>query len=1453
MNTKTKQRLISIVLCVAMLISLMPTSVFAAGGTEFVHFAIKEHWGVYFEQTGSNNLYPITLTNENKLSVPLPTLYRTDYDGYIFDGWYIADTDTKVTQDTVFDGYTVVVDRWTFQEKDYNTVISSIKVNNVALEAGMTTAEYNAAVQGATATVNGAPADAITADSAKNYTIYHGLNKSGDPLGVDEEVEVGQDYSVVTKIKLADGYTFSPNITFVSDAGMCASERFLGGADLYTKEWNTLANAVEVTINFMNTDYYFAQTPESRYLENYAQYINWYKVSKVDGLESVTLQYEVDGQWAIFIDNIPFEAVGSEAGGYVTVSPYVDTTKTFRLVANYTHGKVYSEPFEVSWACLTPVIESIGIGLTAPQNGYSPEYTITTDTNRCALKSENSETVKNGIKWTGDVVGELTVSGSKFNNDNDYTVSIKLVAQDGYTFANNVTATINANNANVSIESETEIRVSYTFSKPEKAKWYVSFNNAGGYASGTMQSVQVEEGEYTLPEHTYTPNTGYVFEGWLVGGLLKQPGDVITVTENIILNAKWKDTNDYDAPHGFTKQPADASNIVGMQIQYSVDNFTVDPSVTYENVIAQIYDSESGEWTTATTEVSAGNGIVENYGQQFIIFSSDAVGEFTFRLYATQGSTKVAISENFTVTWTPKQFTTQPQGDMVVVGETVTVTAEKNFYAEKYEIEYNDGGVWKLYQEVAGSGWGAFSLNFTSNEAKSVTFRINAYAEGDVYDEENDCFPIVLIDTSEEFTITWTSNEHIHVYGAIPNGIDETNHWKECTDAACPDKAHSKIEPEVHKDNTADYKCDVCGYDMPVPTYTVTFDSNGGSDVAAQSIEEGQKAAKPADPTKAGYDFKGWTLNGSAYDFNTAVTGDITLVAVWEAQQIAPTMYTVTFDSNGGSDVAAQSIEEGQKAAKPADPTKAGYDFKGWTLNGAAYDFNTAVIGDITLVAAWEAQQVAPTMYTVTFDSNGGSDVAAQSIEEGQKAAKPADPTKAGYDFKGWTLNGSAYDFNSAVNGDITLVAVWEAQQVAPTMYTVTFDSNGGSDVAAQSIEEGQKAAKPADPTKAGYDFKGWTLNGSAYDFNSAVNGDITLVATWEQQQVQPTVYTVTFDSNGGSAVTAQNIEEGQKATKPADPTKSGYDFKGWTLNGAAYDFNTAVNGNITLIATWEAQQVVPATYTVSFDANGGTGTMADVTGVSGEYTLPANGFTAPSGQQFKAWNVGGSEYAAGAAINVAADTTVKAVWKTVYTGGGYGVSASYGVTVLDCVGADVKVSDKYAYAGEKITITIVPEQGKRVDTVAVTDKNGKAVEVSCTADGTYTFKMPKSKVTVQVQTVDIIRIEMVIDNPCILFNGEPFVNDVPPVLIHDRTMVPVSVITAMLGGTSEWDGTTRQVTLHLDGQTFVMTIDQVIAGFDVAPIILNSRTYVPVGYIMGVLGADVQWIGDTREVIIQK
>ena len=800
-----KKRILSILLAAIMVLSIVPFSAitaFATGGTGNVDFAIKESWGVYFEQTGLNRKYPIVLTNENKLSTPLPTLYRTDSDDYVFDGWFIADTDTKVTQDTVFDGYTVVVDRWTFQEKDNNTVISNIRVNNVELVAGMTTAEYNAAVQGATATVNGAPASAITADSAKTYTIYHGLNKSGAPLEADEEVEVGQDYSVVTKIKLANGYTFDPNITFLSDAGMCASERFFGGADIYTKEWNTLATEIEMTINFMNTDYYFDQAPQSRNLENYAQYKNWYTVSKLEGLESVTLQYESDGAWAVFIGSVPFEADGEQAGGYVTVSPYVNTTKTFRLVANYTHGKVYSEPFEISWACLNPVIDSVGIGVTAPMNGFSPQYTATLDTNRCALKDRNTTTISNGIKWTGDS-GELLVSGSKFTDDSDYNVTIYLVAQDGYTFANDVTATINANNGNVRMESETEIRVSYTFPKPEKQKWGVYFSTAGGYAAGNMESVEVEEGEYVLPECEFTANSGYEFVGWKVNGELKQPEDVILVTDTTYIYACWQSTVN-DSPKGFTKQPPSKSTnesggtaIAGIgYITYSfADDLTIDPSIDYEYISVEFYDAESGEWVA---ELDGVNANYDAFNPTIIRFNSNKAGTFTCRICAkkTVGG-NMAISEPFTVTWAAKRFTTQPQSEIVGVGDTVTVTADKNFFVEKYEIEYKDNGEWKLYQEVIGSGWDAFSFDFTSDTAKFLTFRIKAYAEGDVYDEENGVWVLEVMDTSDEFTIIWKAHEH--TYSATPNEKDANNHWKECIDPACPDKANSIIEVTPHK------------------------------------------------------------------------------------------------------------------------------------------------------------------------------------------------------------------------------------------------------------------------------------------------------------------------------------------------------------------------------------------------------------------------------------------------------------------------------------------------------------------------------------------------------------------------------------------------------------------------------------------------------------------------------
>jgi len=338
-----------------------------------------------------------------------------------------------------------------------------------------------------------------------------------------------------------------------------------------------------------------------------------------------------------------------------------------------------------------------------------------------------------------------------------------------------------------------------------------------------------------------------------------------------------------------------------------------------------------------------------------------------------------------------------------------------------------------------------------------------------------------------------------------------------------------------------------------IETVTVTFNTDGGSSVKAQTIEKGKLATKPTNPTKSGYRFKEWTLDGKAYNFSAKVDKNITLKAVWEKIETV----IVTFDTDGGSSVKAQTVEKGKTATKPSEPTRTGYIFKGWEVNGSTYNFSAAVNSNITVKAVWEKIEYV----TVTFDTDGGSSVKAQTVEKGKTATKPSDPTRTGYIFKGWEVNGSTYNFSAAVNSNITVKAVWEKIEYV----TVTFDTDGGSSVKAQTVEKGKTATKPSDPTKTGYIFKGWGLNGATYNFSAAVNSNITVKAVWEKIET----VTITFNTDGGSSVSAQTIEKGKTANKPSNPTKDGYTFAGWTLNGAAYNFSSAVNSNITLKASW--------------------------------------------------------------------------------------------------------------------------------------------------------------------------------------------------------------------------------------------------------------------------------------------
>ena len=316
---------------------------------------------------------------------------------------------------------------------------------------------------------------------------------------------------------------------------------------------------------------------------------------------------------------------------------------------------------------------------------------------------------------------------------------------------------------------------------------------------------------------------------------------------------------------------------------------------------------------------------------------------------------------------------------------------------------------------------------------------------------------------------------------------------------------------------------------------TVSF-VDGDSELSNVDIDKNSYVTEPAAPTKEGYIFAGWYSDSACtkeFDFkNTKITENTKIYAKFVAND---EKFTVSFNTNGGSSIASQTINAGEKVTKPADPTKANNKFAGWYCDSALtqpYDFSSQVLSSFTLYAKWTAESGT---YTVTFNSNGGSAVPAQTVKAGEKAVKPANPTKSGYSFSGWYSDASLitqYDFNSAVNADITLCAKWTSNgggggggPVTPTTYTVTFCNNNETYATVSGITSGTSLGDkmPVDPFNGGYQFLGWNTasdgSGNAFTKTTKVNGNTTVYAKWSEIEVvipptQPTDKTASISES---------------------------------------------------------------------------------------------------------------------------------------------------------------------------------------------------------------------------------------------------------------------------------------------------------------------------------------------------
>lgn len=415
--------------------------------------------------------------------------------------------------------------------------------------------------------------------------------------------------------------------------------------------------------------------------------------------------------------------------------------------------------------------------------------------------------------------------------------------------------------------------------------------------------------------------------------------------------------------------------------------------------------------------------------------------------------------------------------------------------------------------------------------------------------------------------------------------------------------------------------------------YTVTWNGNGGSsngqESVTQKLQYGGRLFEPdvywTYPATDGREahIEGWNTkadgSGTWLTDNETVTGPATYYAQWKLNK---TIHTVTWDLNGGTMggqdyTHGENVEYGTQITNPNVPTKAAdekntYTFEGWYTT-SDFQEGTKVTGENGFgtvkgnVIFYAKYTETPREYTVTW-KNGTDVVSSQTLKYGEKITAPADnPTKdpdgqKTYTFSGWNTaeDGSGTNWTAdpptTVTGDVTYYAQYTE---AATQYTITW-KDGETVIATKTLGWGTDlwAAKPADPTRTdtegqfNYTFAGWVdETGNALTESTKVEKNATYTAQWTTGTNR---YVVTFNVNGGEMTdsASQEVEYGQKVTKPADPTRMGYTFAGWygpgmTDTGTLWNFESdTVTGALTLTAQW-----TPIKYTITWSIDGNTET----------------------------------------------------------------------------------------------------------------------------------------------------------------------------------------------------------------------------------------------------------------------
>ena len=467
-----------------------------------------------------------------------------------------------------------------------------------------------------------------------------------------------------------------------------------------------------------------------------------------------------------------------------------------------------------------------------------------------------------------------------------------------------------------------------------------------------------------------------------------------------------------------------------------------DPSVGFRPVLEVLNPDTLGSDGLKVVTLDLGGGTLGGSSEDIQIIVKN--GE-SFTAPSAEGLPRPdGISEDAQLYWTDEN------GNCYKPGDTVPADVSMLSITGDYEVIYLPGTYgtgsavtdMKPHNNILTLRGALFTrAGYTQVGWSTVDGGEKVYGFEDIY-TKNEALTLYPVWNTNKYTITFDTNGGSEIAPITQDYGTEITTPDNPTRKGYTFKGWDKEIPETMPAENITVKAQ-----WEINQYTITFDTNGGSEIAPITQDYGTEITAPDNPTRKGYTFKGWDKEIP----ETMPAENITVKAQWEINQ-----YTITFDTNGGSEVAPITQDYGTEITAPDNPTRKGYTFKGWDKEIP----ETMPAENITVKAQWKINQ-----YTITFDTNGGSEIAPITQDYGTEITAPDNPTRKGYTFKGWDKE--IPETMPAEN--ITVKAQWEINQ-----YTITFDTNGGSEIAPITQDYGTEITAPDNPTRKGYTFKGW-------------------------------------------------------------------------------------------------------------------------------------------------------------------------------------------------------------------------------------------------------------------------------------------------------------------------------------------------------------------------------------------